>query len=327
MRTSIVAASILMLMVVILSIQPYQMVYAQSDAQLENIALSYVENVLPFNMSHYTITVGNAYSLPSGPNDATITQAVDIDLNSGDSTIHIVCLFVNGVLHQCGVRPTGTPVADGTYGSVKEVATRILQAHQQQTGLDSTILINTLYLVNDTEITSVTLGNVSLSISHFPDIIGARTVNGMPVPITSNSSFSTDFHWILLKNGITEGQVTLSFNKGVFYNLQDERAIPPTVNKISDGNEQQTDTPTPAPIAATHENLTSLTTISPQSKNDTSTQSNQFFSQKTLDSQNELGIPILIAAVAAYMIVVLLIITYKHKNQVNQIKSEVSKRD
>jgi hypothetical protein len=90
MRSSTVAASIPMLMVLILSIQPYQMVHAQSAVPLENQALSYVKNVLPFNMSHCTITVGNAYSLLSGPNDPTITQAVDIDLKSGDSTIHIV---------------------------------------------------------------------------------------------------------------------------------------------------------------------------------------------------------------------------------------------
>lgn len=130
MRASTIAKSILMLMVLILSFQPYQIAHAQT-ASLESKALAYVNNVLPFDMSHYTITVGSAYCL-SAPNDPTITQAVDIDLNSSDSTIHVVCVYVNGALHQCGVSPSGAPpVSDRTYASVEDVAARILQAHQE----------------------------------------------------------------------------------------------------------------------------------------------------------------------------------------------------
>ena len=182
-----------MLMVLILSFQQCQVAHAQTAVPLESKALAYVKNVLPFNMSHYTITVDSAYSLPSGPNDPTITQAVDIDLKSSDSSIHVVCVYVNGTLDQCGVRPTGTPVSDKSYASVKDVAARVLQAHQEQTGLDSTVLLNTLSLVNDTESMNVALGNVNLSVSKFPDIAGLRTVDGMPVPVLSNSSFSINF--------------------------------------------------------------------------------------------------------------------------------------
>jgi hypothetical protein len=330
MRTSKVAASILMLIVLILSIQAYQMVNAQTAVPLETKALTYVKNVLPFNMSHYNITVGNAYSLPSGPNDPTVTQAVDIDMKSGDSTMHVVCLYVNRALHQCGVTPTGTPFADRTYASVKDIAVRILLAYQEQTGLDSTPLLNTLSLVNDTEITSVKLGNVSLSITHFPDIIGSQTVNGMPVPVASNSSFSVTYDWDFIQNGVPCNQVALTFDKGVFCNLQDERAINTTSNTISVDSHQQAATPPPAPTTATQENFTSSTTMSPQSTNGESAQSNQLSSKSTLKtdlSQNVIAVPILITAVSAYVIVVLLMITYKNKNQVNKIKREVSKRD
>ena len=79
MRASTVAMSIFMLTVLILSFQPYPVAHAQTVVQLGGKALAYVNNVLPFNMSHYTVTVGSAYSL-FAPNAPTITQAVEIDL-------------------------------------------------------------------------------------------------------------------------------------------------------------------------------------------------------------------------------------------------------
>jgi hypothetical protein len=304
MRASTLATLTLILLVSILSFQQFQVAHADT-VPLEDKALAYVENVLPFNMTYYTITVGSAYSLPSAPNDPTITQAVDIDLKSGSSTIHVVCVYVNGALHQCGVSPTGTPVSDRTYASVKDIAARILQAHQEQTGLDSTNLLNALNLVNDTKATKVTSGDVCLSVSQFPDIVGLQTINGMPVPVPSNSSFSVTFDWTLSQNGITKSQVTLSFDNGVFYDLQDERGTQSIAN-------------VPA-TAADQVNSTSLTTL-PQLVNGTSAKTNQsphesLTAQEKVNLQNRLVVPILIAALAACVITVLAVVTHKSKNE------------
>jgi hypothetical protein len=317
MRAPTTAMSIIMLMVLILSFQPTQVVHAHTAVPLEDKALAYVRNVLPFDMNQYTISVGSAYSLPSGLNDSTITQSVDVDLKSSLCSIHVVCVYVNGSLHQCGVRSTGTPVSDKTYASIKDVAARVLQAHQEQTGLDSTILLNTLSLVNGTESMNVALGNVNLSVSKFPDIAGLQTVEGMPAPVLSNSSFSVAFHWMEKQNGITRSLVLLSFDNGVFYNLQDERPINPTSNTISNISEQLAATPTPTPIAAAQqENSTSIsTTLQPTDSTTTHTnQSPSMSSQKTIASQNEVIIP-LIAAVVAYAIVVIVVLTYRVENK------------
>ncbi len=330
MRALTIVMATLILAVLILSVQPYQFTLAQTTIPLETKALDYVKNVLPINMNHYNITVNTAYSLPSGPNDPTVTQAVDIDLKSNDSTIHVVCVYVNGALHQCGVRPIGIPTADRTYTSLEDVATRILLAHQQQTGLDSTRLLETLNLIKENETTTVNLGDLRLTLSEFPDIIGAQTINGLPVPVASNSSFSISFTWTLSQNGTAISQFNLTFDhNGVLYNLQDERTIAFSGTIISSDSEQQASTPTPTPIAAKQENFSSIT-MSPQSKNDTSTQSNQLATEslkKTDASQNSFAVPILIAAIAVYMIVMALMINYKRKNQVNKIEREVSKRD
>ena len=305
MKASTIAMSTLMLMVLILAFQPYQIAHAQM-ASLESKALTYVENVLPFDMSHYTVTVSSAYSLPSAPNDPTITQDVDIDLNSSDSTIHAVCVYVNGALHQCGVSTTGAPpVSDRTYANVEDVAARILQAHQEQTGLDSTGLLDTLSLVNGTTSANVSLGDVSLSVSQMPDIAGSRTVNGIPVPVPSNSTFSVLFHWTRTVNGVVYAQVNLSFDDGVFCDLQEERGTQPIAN-------------VPA-TAADQVNSISLTTL-PQLVNNTSAKTNQSLHES-------LTAPILIDALVACVITVLAVISIRAKMKRTKIKREVSKRD
>ncbi len=325
MRASIIVISIFMLMFSILSFQNFQLAHGQTAVPLEDKALAYVKNVLPFDMSHYNITVDNSYSLPSAPNDATITQAVEIDLESSVSTIHVVCVYINGTLHQCVATPTGSPpVSDKFYANMKDVAACILQAHQEQTGLDSTSLIETLNLVNNTETANVTLGSVSLSVSHFPDIIGCQTINGMPVPIASNSSFSTTLNWRLIMNGLICGQFFLTFDKGIFCKLQDERATQPIAGTDSSGKELTTSS-TPQPIPADQKEDSTLPSNNPQSTNVTSPQTNRLLSnssQKSPDSQNVLVIPLLIAALAAYVTVIIVLLTYKGQNKANKNGSQ-----
>jgi hypothetical protein len=328
MRASTTVMSIIVLVVLILSFQPYQEAHAQTVDQLMSKALAYVNNVLPFDMSQYSVTVDKAYCLPSAPNDATIWQAVDIDLSSSASIIHVVCVYANGSLHQCGVSPTGSPpVSDRSYASMKDVAVRILRAHQEQTRLDSTSLLNILTLVNDSETRSVTLSDISLSISHFPDIVGLQTINGMPVPIASNSSYSVNFDWMSVLNGESYCQVALTFNNGIFHNLQDERAMQPIGELIVPVKEQET-TPTPEPIIATQQENSTSPNFTPHPTNGTSTQTNQMpskSSQKDTDLQNELVIPLLIAAVVVYVIVMIAVFTYKSKNKPNKLESKSQK--
>jgi hypothetical protein len=268
MRTLVVVTSMVLLIMLALSFVQCQRVQTDTST-LESRTLAYVENVLPFDINHYSITVGDAYYL-SSPNDTTLTQAVDTILNSSDSTIHVVCVYVNDSLDQCGITPTaGTPVSNRNYTSMEEAVARILLAHQEQTGRDSTALLNTLNLVNITQITPVTSGNVSLTITHFPDLVGSQIINGIPVPIASNSSFSTTFHW-----SFPDYSVTLTFDHGVFCGLQDWRALNPA-NDLGTNQNQ---------VAA----MASPTSIATQQIN---------------KQQNNIVLTLLIAAGAAYVVV------------------------
>ena len=312
MKAAMKVLAILTILIAFISLEQYSTVNADPPA-LESKALAYVENVLPFNMSHYNITINSSYSLPSGPNDPTITQAVDIDLKSNDSSIHVVCVYVNGILDQCGVSPTGTPVSDKTYPNLKDVAARILQAHQQRTGLDSTVLLKTLSLLNNIDSTNAVWGNVNLNVFKFPDIAGSQTVNGIPVPIPSNSSFSVNFHWMDTQNGVTISLFSLSFDNGVFYNLQDARPTNPTSDTISNISGQQ---------AVQQENSTSPNVTS-QPTNGTYAQTNQLSSessQKAADQQNPIINPFLLAAVGAFAAVLIVFLACRRKNEAKENK-------
>jgi len=282
-----------MVLLIMLALPFVQCQRIQTDTNiLESRTLAYVENVLPFDMNHYSITVGEAYCL-SSPNDTTLTQAVDTTLNSNDSTIHVVCVYVNDSLDQCGVTPTaGMPVSDRNYSSIKEAAARILLALQQTTGRDSNALLNTLNLVNITQATPVTSGNVSLTITHFPDLVGSQIINGIPVPVASNSSFSTTFQW-----SFSDYSVTMTFDHGVFCGLQDWRALNPSNDLGSNQNQ----------VAA----MASPISIATQQKN------------KQL---NNTVLTLLIAAGAAYVAVLTVLLIYKAKNKEEKQKG-VSIRD
>lgn len=227
MKAAIKVVSIFFFLFMLISFEQCSEVHSET-VTLQDKALAYVKNVLPFDMNHYTPAVSNAYSLPSGPNDPTKWEAVDVNLKSSDSTIHVACLFVNGVLLQCGVSITsGAPISDKPYANLKETVVRILQKHQEQIGVDSTDLINAISLVDETKTINITLGNVTLSVSHLIMPTSFLTVNGLPVPIFTNSTSSTLFKWTYVLNGVLYNYVTLTFDNKTLHDLQDDRAAHP----------------------------------------------------------------------------------------------------
>jgi hypothetical protein len=259
-------------------------IVTNESGSLESRTLAYVQDVLPFDMNQYVITVGDAYCL-SSPNDTTQTQAVDTTLNSTYSTIHVVCVYINGSLDQCGVSPiSGTPINACNFTSIKEAAACILLAHQQQTGRDSTALLNTLNLVNITQPTPVTDGNVNLKITHFPDILGCQEIGGAPVPVASNSSYSTTFDW-----SFPDCALSMTFDHGVFCGLQDWRALNPAYDLDISQNQGAA--------------LASSTSV---------------VSQPMKQQQNGTAGPLLIVAGAAYVAVITLLLTYRWKSKEKQ---------
>jgi hypothetical protein len=93
MRALQVTLSVLLLATLVTASTHFQVIGANADTVfLQDKAISFVKNVLPFNISHYSIGVSESYFL-SDPNDTTTTQVVIVDLNSTDSMVRVSCLF------------------------------------------------------------------------------------------------------------------------------------------------------------------------------------------------------------------------------------------
>jgi hypothetical protein len=227
--------TVLVIMVCLAMVIPFgQISYVSSDTSiLQEKSLNYINNVLPFDMNRYTVVFRSEYSLPSGPNDPTRWESVTYDLKSNSSTIHVVFVFMNGVLKQCGIDPlSGSPISDHSYTNMVQVAARVLGRLGECIGIDSSNLVNMLSLVDENklgasgvapyETMNVTRGDIVLSVSKM-----AIPTTFPPTTNASNSINSTAFTWTISHNGIVFNHFSLTFDNGVLGNIDDDRAAYP----------------------------------------------------------------------------------------------------
>ena len=201
-----------------------QFSYVSSDTSiLQEKSQTYINNVLPFDMNQYSIVFRSEYSLPSGPNDPTIWESVTYDLKSNSSTIHVVFVFMNGVLKQCGIQPlSGSPISDHSYTNMAQVAARVLGKLGECIGIDSSDLVRMLSLVDETKTMNLTQGDVNLSVYKM-----SIPTTFPPTTNASNSINSTNFAWTISRNGVVFNHVSLTFDNGVLKNIEDDRAAYP----------------------------------------------------------------------------------------------------
>jgi hypothetical protein len=191
-------------------------------------ALAYIKNVLSIDMERYTIMNMSYYELPEPPNSTYRTEAVTYILNSSESMLAVNCMFRNGVQYTCDLRVlSGSPKSDRSYANLVDVAERILEKHQVQTGVDSKELIKMLNMVDPTKnLDNVTLDNVTLIISHGKlPTGGLKMINGSLHIDSTTMSDITSFDWMRPIEGTDATFLLIDFENGVFHSLRDERAI------------------------------------------------------------------------------------------------------
>jgi hypothetical protein len=177
----------------------------------QETALTFIEDVLPIDSSQYEITLSN-YGVPKLPdlgafkqNDAN-QEVLTYSLESKDSTVNVICTLYEGSVYICqaGARK-GTVIADKTYANTADAAKSFLEKYQTYSNLDSTEMIPMLTNVDPTKNTTVTSGNLKLTVTHqdltgtaFGDMIGfrwVRTINGCEYLLTevafSDGAFSS----------------------------------------------------------------------------------------------------------------------------------------
>jgi hypothetical protein len=176
---------------------------------LEAKAFACLTDVYPVDLNHYNVTLGACHTLPSASSETFMTQAVDYMLNSSDSSLVANFLFRDAVLYSLSLRVVnGSVVTARSYANLTDAARDFLVEYQAFSGADSTELIRLLGNFDEAKDTTVTLGNISLSVSH---LVIPKAANG------------TTFDWIYTLEGADNASVSLTFDKGAFYSFYDGR--------------------------------------------------------------------------------------------------------
>jgi hypothetical protein len=206
---------------------------APQDVQPSGIdekALTYIENVLPLDFTHYIIT-NTSYELPGLPNSAHRDEAVTFTLNSSDSMLVVNCQFWDGVQYTCDLSvQRGAAAYIRDCSNLLEVARVIIVGHQAQTGVDCSYILKTLDMVTSTEnVTTVIFGNVKLAVCSRALPIGVLAV-GTDGTLhiqadPSNIRNATSFHWLYTGGSEEQSIFFLSFDNGNLCSLHDDRII------------------------------------------------------------------------------------------------------
>jgi hypothetical protein len=183
---------------------------AQSTvATSQDKALAFIENVLPIDSSQYKVTFKPPFPGFTPIDDRFLVETYSLE--SKDSSLTFICSFYEGVLYQCqfGVNE-GSLVTDQPYANTTEAAKSFLEKYQDYSKLDSTEMIAMLTNVDPTENTTITSGDLKLTVTH-KDLTGTWFGD------------SIGFRWVRVINGCEYLVVNLSFRDGVFAGFIDHR--------------------------------------------------------------------------------------------------------
>ncbi len=178
------------------------------NSSVNDVALSFLENVLPFDCKQYDIKLESAS--PSNGEHKILTYF----LESKDSTIHIIFTIQNdNVAMVYSNVNRGSAICDETYNSsLIEAAKSLLQKYQIYTSRDSSKFIEVLSEINSVENSTTTKGDIKLVVVH-DNLTG--TVFGDLV----------NFSWMQTVNGCDYSFFSISFKDGVFHALTDNRVM------------------------------------------------------------------------------------------------------
>ncbi len=163
-------------------------------------AYTCLTTVYNLDFNHYTVTLGENYTLPSGSNETSVCQGVDYFLNAPDSKLTAVFVFQDGFLYQFALRPINGPIdASRQYPNMTAAATDFLTRYQTISDVDLTPLLRLLGSLNQSNTTSAAVGNLSLNMD-----------NGTIFP----GHYVTTFTWRYTSD---DACMNLIFDNGAFY--------------------------------------------------------------------------------------------------------------
>ena len=171
--------------------------------------LVFIENVLPLDISKYNVTFIPPFASP--PLNATEMLVETYSLESDESMLTVSCWFENNVLRICMIDvKKGSVISDRPYASIIDEATSFLMKYQNYTHISSTEMINMLSNVDSTKDTTVTSGNLKLTISNGEFPVGTKT---------------TSFKWRYVFSNCEYTGLNIRFDNGTFADISDTRGL------------------------------------------------------------------------------------------------------
>ena len=185
-------------------------------ATFEEQALAYIDKVLPLDMTQYNVTYCRVGWLPPRYQDTRVWNTTSVYLQGTNSSVSVGFIFVNGIMRQCGISYSETPLMEPGYsgtGAVIEILTR----HSEMVGMDSSQLINAL--------SNGKSDGVSLKIDERP-MYNMEIVDGRPVE-KEYLGLTTSYIWTITVDGVGYNRVVMSFKNGYLGNIEDDRSCSP----------------------------------------------------------------------------------------------------
>ena len=165
----------------------------------------FIENVLPVDLSQYNVTLKRHSQY--GAKDM-----IRYTLESDESSLRLVFETENNVLRYCNVyTEKGQVISDKQHDNLIDAAKSFLEKYQAYTKIDSTNLIKMVEKIDPTKDSTITEGNVELTVSNY-DKVGTEL---------------TLFKWAYIVNGAEYNSLQVGFQTKtmVFDVLLDTRAL------------------------------------------------------------------------------------------------------
>ncbi|TRZ49745.1 MAG: hypothetical protein D4S01_08010 [Dehalococcoidia bacterium] len=179
------------------------------ESTAQDIALAFIENALPVDMSKYKATF-TKQSQTTNYSGIILSQIVQYTLESEESILVVNCYVKNNVLTGCTLKAKeGQVISDRSYPNLIDAANGFLEKYQTYTKRDSTEMINTLANADTTKNSTVTAGNIKLTISN-KVALGDEKIS---------------LRWFYTVNGTDYTSLKISFQNGVFRSLRDNRGV------------------------------------------------------------------------------------------------------
>lgn len=202
LTTSCLSIVIILFAIAFLSVFP---VTFASELTAQAQTESFIENVLPVDLSQYTVTLKRHSQY--GAKDM-----IRYTLESDESSLRLVFETENNVLRYCNVyTEKGQVISDKQHDNLIDAAKSFLEKYQVYAKIDSSHLIKMLDNIDPTKDSTITEGNVELTVSNY-DKVGTEL---------------TLFKWAYIVNGAEYNSLQIGFQTKtmVFDVLLDTRAL------------------------------------------------------------------------------------------------------